>query len=260
MSAKFSLIERCGINADLRSPGTYEIPNLIASAGCLKTTFLPLTRISPESGFACPAKISNKKSWPWPSSAATPSTSPRLISNETSVRFLPPERLTTSSKTSDFSELFLAFLDALATLFFSPSIAETILSSICLVASNESTSIPSLKTVAQSQMLSISASLCEMKITDLPLAFWAFIISITLSAKSMGSAAVISSKIRSSGSWLSALARSIIRKVGSSILEAISFKLTDKPIASISLRKRFSLVPVKAKLRWSETSGINAGS
>ena len=165
------------------------------------------------------------------------------------MRFFPPERFTTSNKTSVSRAFCFVCLAALATLFLSPSIAETILSSISLLVSKESTSMPSLKTVAQSQMLSISARRCEMKTTDLPFFFCAFIISMTLSAKSIGNAAVISSKIRSSGSWLSALARSIIRNVGSSMLAAISFKFTFSPMASSSLRKRFSFVPVNAKLR-----------
>ncbi|CAB4335136.1 unannotated protein [freshwater metagenome] len=171
VKAKFSRIERCDISADLRSPGTNEIPKSIASAGWLKETFFPLTKISPESGFASPANISKSKSCPWPSRAATPRTSPLRISKETSVKFFPPEMFFTSTRVVAESKFDLLLCLALATLFFSPSIAVTILSSLPLDAVKVSTSIPSRKTVARSQMVSISANRWEMKITDLPFFF-----------------------------------------------------------------------------------------
>ena len=123
VNAKFSLIDRCGIRADLRSPGTYEMPNLIASVGWLKVTFSPLIKISPESGLLWPAKISNNKSCPCPSRAATPSTSPFLILKLKSLRCLPPDILFTSINVS----ALIVDLDNLTsfefTLFLSPSIA-----------------------------------------------------------------------------------------------------------------------------------------
>ncbi|CAB4696852.1 unannotated protein [freshwater metagenome] len=77
----------------------------------------------------------------------------------------------TSTRVVAESKFDLLLCLALATLFFSPSIAVTILSSLPLDAVKVSTSIPSRKTVARSQMVSISANRWEMKITDLPFFF-----------------------------------------------------------------------------------------
>ena len=146
------------------------------------------------------------------------------------------------------------------TLFLSPSIAATIRSSLPREAVNVSTLMPSLKTVARSQISSISAKRCDIKMTDFPLFFCEFIIEITFSAKSTGSAAVISSNINSSGSCDKARAKSIILSSGSSIFAATSFKFTFNPIADNSVVNLFSSVPVKARLRWIDRSGIRAGS
>ena len=74
--AMFSRMERCGSRACRRSAGTSTTPRRITSKGCRARTGRPSTTRSPRSGLRLPARISNRASWPWPSRAARPSTSP----------------------------------------------------------------------------------------------------------------------------------------------------------------------------------------
>ena len=67
----------------------------MASAGWPNWTALPSTSIVPPEGRLDPDSTPNSSSWPWPSSATTPSTSPARRSNETSSSFVPTRRLRT---------------------------------------------------------------------------------------------------------------------------------------------------------------------
>ena len=85
-SATFSCTERCGSSDTSRLAGTSTSPARIASAGCRNLSTRPSARTSPASARRTPAMQSNSSSCPWPSSAATPSTSPRLTRKETSLQ------------------------------------------------------------------------------------------------------------------------------------------------------------------------------
>ncbi len=68
----------CGRRAPARCP------RAMASAGWAKPTARPSTSTVPPAGRTEPESAANSSSWPWPSSATTPTTSPLRRSNETS--------------------------------------------------------------------------------------------------------------------------------------------------------------------------------
>ena len=88
---------RLGRSASSRSPGTSTTPALMASNGERARRASPRTAISPESGLRRPARHSNSASWPWPSSAATPRTSPSRRSKLTPLRTPSSVRSATAS-------------------------------------------------------------------------------------------------------------------------------------------------------------------
>ena len=69
--------ERCIKEASARSTQRQgaQAPSWMASAGWLNETAVPSTRSSPPQGVR-PARTSKSSSWPWPSEATTPGTSP----------------------------------------------------------------------------------------------------------------------------------------------------------------------------------------
>ena len=75
-AAMFSAIERCGSSACSRSAGTSTTPARIASYGCRARSGLPRTSTSPPVGRCWPESTSKSSSWPWASSAAMPRISP----------------------------------------------------------------------------------------------------------------------------------------------------------------------------------------
>ena len=97
----------------------------------------------------------------------------------------------------------------------SPSMSATIRSSEPSFTSTTPTVSPSRRTVARSQTAAISIIRWEMKMTDRSDPRWPPMTSRTLSVRSAGRAAVISSSIRTSGSMASARARSMTRSVAS---------------------------------------------
>ena len=96
-----------------------------------------------------------------------------------------------------------------------PSMNSTIFSSPPSLGTSVPTSPPSRRTVARSQCAITSRRRCVMNSDERPRSFCACITVKTRSARSEGSAAVISSRIRSCGSRASARARSSIRCIGS---------------------------------------------
>ena len=76
-SAMFSRTERCISRASARSAATYTTPARMASPGWRNVTGCAVDgEISPLLGRSFPARMSNSSSWPWPSRATTPTTSP----------------------------------------------------------------------------------------------------------------------------------------------------------------------------------------
>ena len=82
----------------------------------------------------------------------------------------------------------------------------------------------------------------------------------TRSARSDGSAAVISSRIRSCGSWARARARSSIRSIGSGRSSTSSRRSSRSPIDVRFVRTASTDVPVKRRFWATERSGTSAGS
>ena len=101
-----------------------------------------------------------------------------------------------------------------------PSISSTICSSTPGAMSTTPTVSPSRSTVARSQSAEISTKRCEMKMTERPALLWRRTTSSTRSARLAGSAAVISSSSRTSGSIASARARSSTRRTASGMSRA----------------------------------------
>ena len=122
------------------------------------------------------------------------------------------------------------------------------------------TSRPSRSTVARSQTAITSARRWVMKRTERPLSRRARITSNTRSARSDGSAAVISSRIRSCGSWVRARARSSMRRIGSGRSPTSSRKLTPRSIAASCVRTASTEAPVRRRFWATVRSGTSAGS
>ena len=197
-SATFSCTERCGRSETSRLAGTRTRPARIASAGCRSFSRRPSAHTSPPLARRTPAMQSNNSSCPCPSSAVTPSTSPRSTRKETPRSAWPWARPRTSSagirvRSSGAASRRIGATTDLAT--SGPSIRLTMVSSAPLVAVTP-TVTPSRNTVARSQRAATSARRWEMKITLEPRCRQLRTAEKTRSDRSAGSAAVISSSIR----------------------------------------------------------------
>ena len=142
-----------------------------------------------------------------------------------------------------------------------PSISSTIFSSEPAVTSTTPTVSPSRRTVARSQTAAISIMRWEMKMTERSPPRWRPTTSSTRSVRFAGSAAVISSSIRTSGSIASARARSIIRSEASGTRRAMLDRSSDsRPSSASQCRNGASGVSVSRRLSRMSRSGISAGS
>ena len=266
----FSRTERCIRSASARSAGTYTSPARMASAGWRKDTPVPSTRRSPPLGRSDPARMSNSSSWPWPSRATTPSTSPGYRSKETSLSFVPELRL--RALTRGIASAGRPATPPAATpetpatrpdrsLAMSPSISSTIRCSEPAVTSTTPTVTPSRRTVARSQTAAISIIRCEMKMTERFVPRWRATTSRTRSVRFAGRAAVISSSRRMSGSIARARARSMIRSDASGTSRATSARSRSGKPSSASQWRVASIGDwVRRRFDRMSRSGMSAGS
>ena len=208
--------------------------------------------------------MSNSSSWPWPSSATTPTTSPGWTSNETSWS-LVPEASPRTARRGFVSAARAAALPRSPAVgrrsTTSPSISSTIRSSDPAVTSTTPTVAPSRRTVARSQTAAISIMRCEMKMMQRSPPRWRPTTSSTRSVRFAGRAAVISSSIRTSGSIASARARSMIRSVARGRRLAIVHSTRSfTPSSSIQWRKGSTAFPSRRRFDRMSRSGMSAGS
>ena len=120
---------------------------------------------------------------------------------------------------------------------------------------------PSRSTVARSQTAPISISRCEMKITERSLPRLRPMTSRTRSVRLAGSAAVISSSIRMSGSMASARARSMIRSDARGRSRAkLARSRSGRPSSASQWRTASGGVCVSRRLDRTSRSGISDGS
>ena len=142
----------------------------MASAGWRKRHGCPIHEaVDPPVGRSAPARMSNSSSWPWPSSATTPRTSPGKSSNETSSSFVRADRPLAEMRAVVPAGLVAASARASmagASSTPRPSISSTIRSSDPSVTSTTPTVTPSRRTVARSQTAAISIIRWEMKMTE----------------------------------------------------------------------------------------------
>ena len=98
-SAMFSRTDRCMRSASARFAGHVHEPRAdrVGADGRRRPPGRP-PRARPRSALRDPDSTSNSSSWPWPSSATTPSTSPGWRSNETSSSLVPAARDRTASR------------------------------------------------------------------------------------------------------------------------------------------------------------------
>ena len=185
----------------------------MASAGCRNELPLSPTTIWPDSGLRTPARQSNSSSWPCPSSAATPSTSPKRSVNDTPFS-VPAFRLRTSTATPPVAGALGEAASAATSSATGPSMSLTMRSSPPCAGSTTPTVLPSRSTVARSHSAATSASRCEMKMTERPSARSCRATLKTRTVRSAGRDAVISSRSSSCGSIASARARSSKLRVG----------------------------------------------
>ena len=199
----------------------------MASAGCRNETGAPSTSSSPPSGRRDPARMSNSSSWPWPSRAASPRTSPARSSKVASLSRAPAR----SSRAMSLGVVgapgagrtgVRAPPPVPRSLALSPSIRATIRSSEPSFTSTTPTVSPSRRTVARSHTAAISMRRWEMKMMQRSDPRWFPMTCRTRSVRSAGRAAVISSSIRTSGSIDSARARSMTRSVARGRSRAMS--------------------------------------
>ena len=119
---------------------------------------------------------------------------------------------------------------------------------------------PSRRIVARSHVSITSRRRCVMKRTLRPRSRQSRMTAKTRSARSDGSAAVISSRMRSCGSCASARARSSIRSIGSGRSSTSSRRSSRIPIPSRLVRTASMDVPVRRRFWATERSGTSAGS
>ena len=168
-----------------------------------------------------PDRMSNSSSWPWPSSATMPSTSPAWRSNETSIRLraAPRDRADRRGRHREPAPRRRSrgggASSHAATAGPSMSFDDLLLRADPGAMSTTPTVLPSRRTVARSHSPATSSIRWEMKMTERDVPRWPAITSRTRAVRSAGSAAVISSRSRTSGSIASARARSTTRSVAS---------------------------------------------
>ncbi len=264
-AAMFSAIERCGSSACSRSAGTSTTPARIASYGCRARSGVALDEDLPAGRRCWPESTSKSSSWPCASSAAIPRISPGRSAKETSLSVSPTcsprtSSAVRSSTSSIRSRSGVASATPAARATSSPSMNSTIFSSPPSCGTSVPTSPPSRSTVARSQCAITSRRRWVMKSAERPLSFWRRITSKTRSARSAGSAAVISSRIRSCGSRASARARSIIRSSGSGTSTACSSKSISRSSSRRCRRTSPTDVPVSRRFCAIVRSGTSAGS
>ena len=261
----FSRTERCGSSARSRSAGTSTSPARIASYGCRALSARPPMRIWPESGVSSPESTSNSSSWPCPSSAAMPRISPERSVNETSCT-CPADRDSTSSAAGPSAaegrtvSASRSIASPAARAASGPSMYSTIRSSPPSWGTIVATAVPSRRIVARSQVAITSFSRCVMKRTERPCSRRSDITAKTRSARSDGSAAVISSSSSSSGSRASARARSIMRSSGNGRSPVSSVKSTARSIDPSCRLTAPASVPVRRRFCATVRSGTSAGS
>ena len=142
-----------------------------------------------------------------------------------------------------------------------PSIRRTIRSSAPGAMSTTPTVSPSRSTVARSHRAEISMRRWEMKITERPLSRCRPTTSSTLSVRSAGSAAVISSSSSTSGSMASARARSMMRSTASGRSRAmVPRSRSGTPSSATQRRNAASGVAVRRRLSAMSRSGMSDGS
>ena len=142
-----------------------------------------------------------------------------------------------------------------------PSISSTIRLSEPSVTSTTPTVSPSRSTVARSQTAAISIIRWEMKMIERSPPFWLPTTARTRSVRFAGSAAVISSSIRTSGSIASARARSMIRSEASGRRRArVDRSMSASPSSSSQWRNDSTGVAVSRRLDRMSRSGMSAGS
>ena len=208
--------------------------------------------------------MSNSSSWPWPSRATTPRTSPGYRSNDTSCSLVPAVRPRARIRGGASAVRSLAAVRS-ATAGMSatacPSISSTIRSSEPWVTSTTPTVTPSRSTVARSQTAAISIMRWEMKMTDRSPPRRRPTTSRTRSVRFAGRAAVISSSIRTSGSIASARARSMIRSAARGTRRACRERSRLSRPSSLSQWRNGSIgVSVSRRFDRMSRSGIRAGS
>ncbi len=239
----------------------------MASAGWRNDTATSSTSSWPVRGRSEPARMSNSSSWPWPSSATTPSTSPAYRSNDTSASLVPRAR--PCARIRGVVALASPWVDGTAPPVAraagacgrSPSMSLTIRSSDPSSTSTTPTVSPSRSTVARSHTAAISIIRCEMKITDWREPRRRPMTSSTRSVRSAGSAAVISSSIRTSGSIARARARSMTRSVASGRLRAAARRSrVGMPSSASQWRQDSTGVRVRRRLDAMSRSGTSDGS
>ena len=197
----FSRTERCMSRPSARSPGTSAMPARMASAGWAKCGGRPSTSMLPPAGRMAPERAAKSSSWPWPSRATMPMTSPSRSSKETSSSLLPTLRFFAARRGGPSLRTAAAVrVAARARSMRAPSISSTMRSSTPGAMGRMPTVSPSRSTVARSQRAEISRKRWEMKMTARPVWPWRRTTSRTRSARLAGRAAVISSRMRTSGS------------------------------------------------------------
>ena len=207
--------------------------------------------------------MSNSVSWPWPSRAASPSTSPGATASDTSSSWRPAPTCSASriGRCPATNAVVRARTSSRTPTAASPSIAETICASPPSPGTNDATSRPSRSTVHMSQWARTSARRWEMNSTERLRSFHRCITAKTRSDRSGGRAAVISSSTSSSGSNASALARSSMRRNGSGRSRTCSSR--SSPPSSIAASCAFT-APMSApdsRRFWATVrSGASAGS
>ena len=207
--------------------------------------------------------MSNSVSWPWPSRATSPSTSPAETASETSSSWRPAPTCSASSagRSPVATVAVRARTSSRTTVAASPSIADTICASPPSPGTNDATSRPSRSTVHMSQWTRTSARRWEMNSTERLRSFHRRITAKTRSDRSGGRAAVISSRSSSWGSNASALARSIIRRNGNGRSRTCSSRSSpSRSIAASSARTAPMSAPDSRRFWATVRSGASAGS
>ena len=258
----FARTDCCGSRAITRSAGTSTTPARMASAGRWATSGTSPTRIAPLLGRRRPARQSKSASWPWPSSAAIPNTSPRCRSNDTPSSWPDTARSRTAS-TGVVCAGVCWRVDAACCASGppAPSMSATIPSSPLSTGLRVATSWPSRNTVARSQIARTSPRRCEMNRTERPSSRQRRITRKTRSARSDGRAAVTSSRIKRSGRRASTRASSMMRSEGRGRSPAISPRSSDpRPSSASQPRTAPTSLPVRRRFSHTVRSGASAGS